>query len=246
MSLSAEGQRYARYARKVHPVFCKGDVVFISNDRTLFKLQRYTLLRFNVSSVFRAMLEIPQPTTEVDSATIPCSAEATWLDQKPIDMNCSPGALEGFLSILVTPIPMLPSSSLEDTYEVLRLCYRYDCKKEYTDKVRQRISEAADGTQQLWDVLEVASSLDARSLGKMVLSQFGRINFMTSYIDGIVRVNSAWKGKILVSCVSPPEELKIQVYDSNGLPFGIRKSWGWLLKNGEWKGLFDDFDTDDW
>ncbi|WVQ62558.1 uncharacterized protein L199_000700 [Kwoniella botswanensis] len=143
-------------------------------------------------------------------------------------------------------LAMLPSSSSEDTYEVLRLCYRYDFKKEYTDKVRQRISEAADGTEQLWDVLEVASSLDDRSLGKMVLSQFGRINFMTSYIDGIVRVNSAWKGKILESCVSPPEELKIQVYNLNGLPFGIRKSWGWLLKTGDWKRLFDDFDTDNW
>ncbi|KAK6905344.1 hypothetical protein I204_05294 [Kwoniella mangroviensis CBS 8886] len=200
----------------------------------------------SVSSVFRAMLEIPQSTSEVDSATIPSYAEATSMDQKPIDMKCSPGALEGFLSILVTPIPMLPSSSLEDTYEVLRLCHRYGCKKQYTDKVRQRISEAADGSLQLWDVLEVASSLDDRSLGKMVLSQFSRADFMTSYVDGISRVNSAWKGKILVSCVSPPEELKIQVYNYNGLPFGIRKSWGWLLKTGEWKGLFDDFDTDNW
>ncbi|WWC85928.1 uncharacterized protein L201_000798 [Kwoniella dendrophila CBS 6074] len=152
-----KNQAQASSHEEQHRYFSSGDLTFMSNDGKEFKVYKEVLLANGVSEVFQELFE-PQEGIEDEQF----SANAT-----PIHIDCSKGALEGFLSILVAPIPMLPPSAQEDLISILRLCYQYECKVEYTSRVRQRISEAVRGPANMWKILEKASEMDDRILGRI-------------------------------------------------------------------------------
>ncbi|WVW81927.1 hypothetical protein I302_103930 [Kwoniella bestiolae CBS 10118] len=210
-----------------HPIFSKGDVTFSSNQGALFRLDKKTLLKYNVSEILASMLVIPQPAVDGD-VQADSETHKPGLNPDPIDIDCTSNALEGFLSILITPIPMLPSSTISDLYTVLKLCHQYECKREYTDKVRQRLSEAAMADSKVWEVLGVASKLDDRILVDYELP----------------KLKTAWKGQIKDMCQTSGQPILVDRSFIFQRP-DWQEEFGWSLRHSSgWENAFINFDSD--
>ncbi|WRT63724.1 uncharacterized protein IL334_000647 [Kwoniella shivajii] len=240
-NLETDGEKNS--SPQLHPKLCKGDVAFTSSDGIMFRLKRETLLECNASVVFQEMLELPEPSGNEVEPDAQCNKQG--MDNKAIDMKVDSKVLEGFLGLLITPIPMMPSQSFEDVCSILKLCHKYDVRVEYMDMVRQRISEAASpGPHRFWITLKLASRLDDRSLGKMILSQFNAESLHESYEPHFSKLSFSWQGKINSLCLEHSTE--IEVKQGQGRFADSYKYFARPIRRGKWVTLFDNFASDKW
>ncbi|WVQ93778.1 hypothetical protein IAU59_000856 [Kwoniella sp. CBS 9459] len=160
-TLSAEGQ-----TRSIHPGFEEGDVTFLSTDGVGFRVSGKRLAA--VSDVFKAMLELP-PTNGAngtDDMKPPFKIHRT----EPIHIEIDKVKLEAFLAMLVSPIPMLPLTSFENTCEIYKLCYKYDRADRITEMARIRLTERGKG---IANILHLAATPEYEDwhLGRLALEQ---------------------------------------------------------------------------
>ncbi|OCF45192.1 hypothetical protein I317_00995 [Kwoniella heveanensis CBS 569] len=193
------------HAHRLHPDFSEGDVTFLSKDGVEFKVSGKPLAAR--SDVFKAMLQMPQA-DGVDKTGSDGLKESTNKDSnshKPIHFDVKSTVLESFLAMLICPIPMMPATTFEETCEIYKMCYKYECANNITEMGRVRL--AKEGKRHVLEVVRLASKPghDDWHLGRLALEQLGDQDFIDIFTMNELReLPSAWAGRILTTAYWGP------------------------------------------
>ncbi|WVF66151.1 hypothetical protein IAT40_000891 [Kwoniella sp. CBS 6097] len=156
-------------ATKLHPDFEEGDVTFVSNDGVELRVSGKKLAKG--SDVFRDMSDLPQTNGPEEKDGDARMMSFKPVAGKPIYLGYTAAILESFLVMFVCPIPMIPPTNFEETCEIYKLLFKYECADKLIEMARMRL--VGSGKQHIQKVLQLASSpgIDDWHLGRLVLVQ---------------------------------------------------------------------------
>ncbi|WVQ80294.1 hypothetical protein IAT38_002399 [Cryptococcus sp. DSM 104549] len=125
----------------LHPVYCWGDVHFLSSDNLLFVCDSRALTRS--STVFRDMVETAQGDAKRDgsSSSDSCLTGGSSKDS-PIEIGEPSALLVKFLDMLISSQNIIDLSSVTpiEIAHIVRLCDKFDCDTSVVDNIKRQVT----------------------------------------------------------------------------------------------------------
>ncbi|WVQ62536.1 uncharacterized protein L199_000678 [Kwoniella botswanensis] len=247
---------------KMHPIHHheNGDkVTLASNEGMSFGVDVRCLTR--ASTMFQDMFDLStshpndHPTTTKNSTNIFGSRE-------PIDIDARSAVLEHFIDAIIVSKPHTPPSDFDDTADLLTLCHQFDVLTDIVGPIRQRLLDL--GQDQPWKLLRWAAHRNDRPIGQAALQSMswttflrGDVNSASSFWTSIQSLAPNWGLKILSTALSRPtkgtvEHAVLREFTSKK----GRQYTKWVMEaqtenvfplvEGDFGGLWDGFNEDDW